>query len=353
MTSGGILGLGAFLPAEIRGNDWWSEADIRSWPRPGAPPQLPQDATPAARRVFTELSRYARDPFQGIRERRIADPGATPTDIEAIAAERALAQAGVARDQIDLLLVHTAVPDYLFSNTAAVLHEALGLARACLSLQVDASSYSFLGQLTLANQLIAAEGARTALLVQSSTASRLVDPRDPASVFFGDAATAAVVGPVPSPQILASVHRTDGRFPRTAIASVPGGRWYDGKPIAHVADPASAFRVFLDTVDCALDVIPAALSAAGLTARDVAFFGVHQGTPWLRAMTQEALGLEHARTVDLFASTGYIFASSIPLVLDTAQRAGSINAGDIVLLFGGGTGATYGATVLRWPSLPR
>jgi 3-oxoacyl-[acyl-carrier-protein] synthase-3 len=353
MTSAGILGVGAFLPAAIRGNHWWSEDDVRSWPRPGAPPQLPADATPAARRVFTEMSRYARDPFQGIRERRIADPSTSPTELEAIAAERALAQAAVAPGDIDLLLVHTAVPDYLFSNTAAILHERLGLARSCLSLQVDASAYSFLGQLALATQLVGAGAARRALLVQSSTASRLVDRKDPASVFFGDAATAAVVGHVPAPQILASVHRTDGRFPRTAIASVPGGRWYDGKPIAHVADPAGAFRVFLDTVDCALDVIPAALDAAGLTARDIAFFGVHQGTPWLRAMTQEALGLGAARTVDLFATTGYIFASSIPLVLDTAHREGSLAAGDIVLLFGGGTGATYGATVLRWPSLPR
>jgi 3-oxoacyl-[acyl-carrier-protein] synthase-3 len=351
MTSGGILGLGAFLPAAIRANDWWSEADVASWPRPSGPPQLPPDASPAARRVFTEMSRYARDPFQGIRERRIADTSTSPTEIEAIAAERALAQAGVERDAIDLLLVHTGVPDYLWSNTGAMLHERLGLPRACLTLQVDASAYSFLGQLSVANQLIAAGGARCALLVQSSTASRLVDRRDPASVFFGDAATAAIVGQVATPQILASVHRTDGRFPRTAIASVPGGRWYDGKPIAHVGDPASAFRVFLDTVDCALDVIPAALAAAGLTARDVTFFGVHQGTPWLRAMTQEALGLAAARTVDLFATTGYIFSSSIPLVLETAHRTGSLVAGDVVLLFGGGTGATYGATILRWPSL--
>ncbi|HSN26407.1 MAG TPA: 3-oxoacyl-[acyl-carrier-protein] synthase III C-terminal domain-containing protein [Kofleriaceae bacterium] len=353
MTTGGILGLGAFLPAEIRGNDWWTEAQLRAWPRPAGPPQLPADASPAARRVFTAMSTYARDPFQGIRERRIADPTLSPTELEAIAAERALAQAGVSRDEIDLLLVHTAVPDYLFSNTGAILHERLGLPRVCLTLQIDASAYSFLGQLATANQWIASGVARHALLVQSSVASRLVEPTNPASVFFGDAATAIVVGQVDAPQILAATHRTDGRFPKTAIASVPGGRWYDGKPIAHVADPAGAFRVFLDTVDCALDVVPDALAKAGLTARDVTFFGVHQGTPWLRAMTQEALGLEAARTVDLFATTGYVFASSIPLVLETAHASGSLVAGDVVVLFGGGTGATYGATVLRWPELRR
>lgn len=353
MTTAGILGLGVFLPSEVRRNDWWSEADISAWPQPGAPPQLPADASPAARRVFSEMAKYSRDPFQGVRERRIAEPTATPTDLEAIASERALAQAGVAPDDIDLLLVHTAVPDYLWSNTAAMLHERLHLARACLSLQVDASAYSFLGQLEVAKQFISSGAARRALLVQSSLGSRLVDPGNPASVFFGDAATAVVVGRVATAEILASVHRTDGRFPKTAIASVPGARWYDGKPVAHVADPAGAFRVFLETVDCALDVIPDALAKAGLAAGDVTFFGVHQGTPWLRSMTQEALGLTTARTVDLFASTGYVFASSIPLVLESAHHSGALVAGDNVVLFGGGTGATYGATVLRWPELRR
>lgn len=353
MTPAGILGLGAFLPSEIRRNDWWTEADIHAWPRPAAPPQLPADASPAARQVFSEMAKYSRDPFQGVRERRIADPEATPTDLEAIAAERALAHAGVLADEVDLLLVHTAVPDYLWSNTAAMLHERLCLPQRCLSLQLDASAYSFLAQLAIASELIAAGAARRAVLVQSSLASRLAHPRQPASVFFGDAATAVVLGQVATRQVLATTHRTDGRFPKTAIASVPGARWYDGRPVAHVADPAGAFRVFLETVDCALDVIPDALGKAGLAASDIAFFGVHQGTPWLRAMTQDALGLQAARSVDLFATTGYVFASSIPLVLESAHRHGALVAGDNVVLFGGGTGATYGATVLQWPELRR
>ena len=78
------------------------------------------------------------------------------------------------------------------------------------------------------------------------------------------------------------------------------------------------------------------------------FFCIHQGTPWLRRLAQEAAGLTGAHTIETFTKTGYLFSAILPLGLRFAEDDGLIKSGDIVVLFGGGTGMTYGATVVEW-----
>lgn len=300
-------------------------------------------------RVLAAMAEQAFDPFGGVTERRVLADGLSSLDMEVEAARLAMVRAGTDPDGIDLLLTHTAVPEYLLSNSACGLHRELGLRPDCLAIQVEASGYSFLAQLSLAEQLVRGGRVRAALLVQSSAGSRLIDRDDPDSVLHGDGAAAVVVGRVTTGGVLSTVHRTDGTYPRALVASVPGGRWYDeGRAVLHRADPHATARIFLETADRALDVVPAALAGAGAGPGDVDFFAVHQGTPWLRAVTQETIGLTRARSVDTFASTGYLFGASIPLVLETAQERGLVEPGSLVVMYGGGVGSTYGATVLRW-----
>lgn len=346
----GLLGMATYLPPEIRGNDWWPRATVERWAAlrpPPAPP--PGPLTPAMRHVLAEMAQQAADPFQGVIERRVMPDGMTSVDMEAAAAEQAIDRAGVARDAIDVLLTHTAVPEYLLSNTACVLHHRLGLAAGCFTMQAEASGNSFLMQLGLAEQLIAAGRVRHALIVQSAAGSRLLDRDSPMSPLFGDGASAVVVGAVPRGGLIASVYRTDGSYPRGLIASVPGGRWYDGgRIVLHSGEPGAMRQIFLETADRAAEVVGAALAAAGLAAADVALFAVHQGTPWLRRVTQAACGLVNARAVDTFATTGYLFGASIPLVLEIARERGLVAPDDLVVMHGGGVGSTYGAIALRW-----
>ncbi len=353
-TGIGILGIGTHLPPEIRRNDWWPADVVARWAERlaqgvAALGQAPPPASAGAARVVRAMIELGGDPFEGVVERRILAADLTSTDMEAAAATAALAQAGVDASDIDLLLVHTAVPEYLLSNTACVLHHRLGLPTACLALEAQAAAYSFLAQLALAAPLIETGRVRRALLVQSCAVSRVMDPTDPVSAKVGDAATAVVIGPVAGDRgILASVHRADGTYPRALIASAPGGRWYDGRSLLYSADPIGARRVFLDTVDQSKEVIDSVMAAAARRVDEVAFFAVHQGTPWLRQLVQEHAGLGRARSVDLFSKTAYVFAASIPLVLDTAVRSGALADGDLVAMLGGGTGMTCGASVLRW-----
>jgi 3-oxoacyl-[acyl-carrier-protein] synthase-3 len=355
----GLLGVATYLPPETRYNDWWPSATVERWTRArGAPPRpdatdAPGPAspaiTPAMARVVAAMAEQTIDPFQGVIERRVMPGAMTSLEMEVEAATQAIGNARIDRRDIDVLLTHTAVPEYLLSNTACALHHRLELSPACFTMQAEASGHSFLMQLTLAEHMIASGRARHALLVQSAAGSRLLDREDPLSPLFGDGASAVVVGAVPRGGVLAAVHRTDGSYPRGLVASVPGGRWYDGgRIVLHSADPVAMRQIFLETADRAVEVVSAALADAGQAPSDVDFFAVHQGTPWLRRVTQEAIGLTRARGLDTFATTGYLFGASIPLVLETAQRQGQLAMDDLVVMHGGGVGSTYGAIVLRW-----
>ena len=353
-TAVGILGLGTYLPPEVRGNDWWPDDVVAGWRARltagiARLRTMPPPSAPGAARVVQAMIELGGDPFEGVRERRVLAAELTATDMEVHAATAALAAAGVAPDEVDLLLLHSAVPEYQLSNVACPLHHRLGLPPACLALEAHAAAYSFLAQLALAVPMIESGRVRRALLVQSSAVSRVMDPTDPVSAKVGDAASAVVIGPVAAGSgVQAAVHRVDGTAPRALIAAAPGGRWYDGRSLLSSADPASAQRVFLDTVDQSQEVITSVLANAGVAVEQVDFFAVHQGTPWLRRLVQEHAGLTAARSIDLFERTAYVFAASIPLVLAAAVADGALRAGDQVIALGGGTGMTCGATALRW-----
>ncbi len=351
-TNVGILGLGVYLPAEIRRNDWWPAEVVARWmaePR-AAPKPPPERLTEGARRVIQAMSEQALDPFRSAVERRVLPAGMNVLDMEEHAARAALAQAGVEPGAIDLLLTYTLVPDDLLANPACRLHHRLGLPRSCFSMQTDASSHAFMMQLTLAEAMIRAGHARRALLVQSCIPSRLLDMSDAISPMFGDAATAAVVGPVASGRgIEASVSYTDGRNPRSLVVSVPGGACYDrGRAVLHEGDPNQAAQAFLGAPDAFKESVDAVLARAARAHGEIYFFCIHQGAPWLRRLVQEYVGLSAARSVETFATMGYVFGSTLPAALALAQEQRALGDGDVVLLAAGGPGATYGATVLRW-----
>lgn len=351
----GILGIGVYLPPEVRRNDWWSPQLVERWmnvrPEP-LPASTFEGLGPGAHRVMEALKVQARDPFQGAVERRVLPRSMSVFDMEEQAARAALQRSGVASGAIDLVLTSTIVPEVQLSNPACTLHARLGLRKSCFTLHTDIATHAFLMQLTLAEAMIRAGRASHALLVQSCACSRLYDPSDVISPYFGDGATAVVVGPVaPNRGIIATSQFTDGRFPQTLVVGVPGRTWYDeGRAMLYIADPAATQRVFLETADACRESVDAVLATSGTRAAQVDFFGMHQGAAWLRGVVQAHLGLSAARSIDTFPETAYLFAATIPMNLAVAADRGLLNAGDRVLLVGGGPGMTYGATLMTWGS---
>jgi 3-oxoacyl-[acyl-carrier-protein] synthase-3 len=349
----GILAVGMYVPAEVRRNAWWPRDVVERWTaqrRAAALPPVPADLSDGARRILQAQIEQASDPFLGTVERRVMPADLTITEMEAQAARDAIARAGIDPAAIDLLLTHTVVPDYLLANPACPLHEALGLSQTCLSLETEATAYTSFAQLALAEAAIAAGRARYALLVQSCGASRLIEPDDPSSVVVGDGATAIVLGPVSAGRgVLSAVHYTEGRYPKSLIMSVRDGRWYDGGHVRmHIGDPRQLFEAQLRIADTCADSVVAALAKAGHGLDDVDFLCVYQGTAWIQRIVYEQLGIRHLMPADIFQRYGYLSSAMIPAALYDAEQSGKLAADDLVVLVGGGTGMTYGATVLRW-----
>ncbi len=354
MSAIGILGVGVHLPAEVRRNDWWSSATVAQWmenrQRAMAALRGMTAETPAVARVIAAMVESAGDPFQGSVERHILAADQTSYDMEEAAARDALARANVAAGDIDVVLTHTLVPEYQINNSACVLHQRLGLPSHCLSMGTDATAFSFLSQLTLAKALIGSGRAKRALLVQSCAVTRLIDPHDSIAPLFGDGATAVVVGDVSDGRgLVGDVNRTHSAHPFWMGAGAKSGRWYDeGRAVLYCPDPNRASHVFLDIPDQAIDATAAVLAATGYRPSDVAFFAAHQGMPWVRQLAQELSGLGAAATFDTFPFAASLFSANIPLVLRFAEDKQLIHDDDLVLLFGGGTGVTYGAALVKW-----
>lgn len=353
MTAVGIRAIGMYEPPIVRQNDWWPSDLVRQWvsERTSQPiPLLPSGSTPGEQRIFEAMVDQASDPFLRTVERRVVPAKLSILDIQEMAARDAISRARVDPAEIDLMLCHTIVHDHQLANPACPLHERLGLAPRCLALHTEATAYTSLAQIALAEASIAAGRSRCALLVQSTIATRLIDQRNPSSVLVGDGATAIVLAPVEAGRgILGTVHFTEGRYPNGLVMSVPGRNWYDDGPaLIHIADPHQLFTAELRIADICAEAVNAVLEQTGYKLTDIDFLCVLHGTPWLQRVVYEELGVQHIQPFDVFQRFGYLSSATIPATLFRAAQAGKLPDNALVVLVGGGTGMTYGATALRW-----
>ncbi|HVE83597.1 MAG TPA: 3-oxoacyl-[acyl-carrier-protein] synthase III C-terminal domain-containing protein [Myxococcales bacterium] len=354
----GIHGVGQYLPPQVRGNDWWPEHVVSQWREKAAARlvsghRMEGEALPdaeGARLTLQAMAAYADDPFKGSRERRVMPEGMLSSEMEVLAAQDALQRSGVDPAEIDLLLVYSQLPDYLTIPTAPQVHRSLGLSEKCFTLCTDAACNAFPLQLALAEQMIRGGQARYGLLIQSTAVSRACKQEDQSSAWFGDGATAVVVGPVPEGRgVLGRAHRTDGSYYRSLVTGCPGTTWYRGDHIeVYSEDPAAARRMLLSVSDLGRQVVDEALAEAGLQREDVRFFATHQAAPWVRQVTQQTCGLSNARSVDTFSWTASLGPCNPPLMLAIGEREGLLQGGDLVAVYTGGGGITWSGVIMRW-----
>lgn len=352
----GILGLGIDLPSEIRRNEDWPAEVVAKWPRLDArllreiAPGPDGTVAPGVARVIDLQAEVIRQPFHGIRERRVLPQGMTSSDMEVRAAADAIKSANVDPAEIDLLLCDSAVPDLLVSMNAAKVHERLGLHRRCASMSLSNACNAFLTSFSLAAAAVAGGSARLALIVQSCAVSRLVDYSRPGSQFWGDCATAAVIGPVQAPGgLIGFAHSSYGELNGGMAAGAPGVPWYEaGRTYLYAPDLHAMRRQALETLDQVKLVADELFRGSGCVPSDVAFFNTHQGFSWMRAAMQEFLGLDRAKSIDTFSWAGNCFGATLPLGLALGARDGLIQSGDLVFLGGLGAGASASAALMRW-----
>ena len=279
----------------------------------------------------------------GIKFRHIAGPDETTATLAADACRAALASAGVAATDIDLIVLATATPDQTFPAAATKVQAMLGI-DDCVAFDVAAVCSGFLYALSVAESMIRAGSANRALVIGSETFSRILDWEDRGTcVLFGDGAGAVVVEAQEGERgVLATRLHADGRH--NQLLYVDGGPSTTGT-VGKLR--MKGREVFRHAVTNLAAVMTEALAAAGEEASAVDWVVPHQANARILDATAKKLGLDPAKvvvTVDQHANTS---AASVPLALDVAVRDGRIKQGDLIVLEAMGGGFTWGASVVR------
>ncbi len=288
----------------------------------------------------------------GVRERHIAAAGEAASAMGAVAAERALAAAGVAPDEVDLLIVATETPDRPIPSAACILQRRLGLSRAA-AFDLNAACSGFVYALTVGSQFVASGAYRNILVVGAEVVSRSVDWTDAATcILVGDGAGAAVLQPTtPDKGILAWKLGADGRG--ADFLTIPAGG--SEMPLTHELLDAKLNSVVMNGQEVfmfALRTVPAitaeVLEMADLSLDDVALFVPHQANSHILEAVARKMDLPEEKLMMNIARYGNTVAATIPIALYEAAEQGRIKTGDIVVLAGFGAGLTWGAVVMRW-----
>jgi 3-oxoacyl-[acyl-carrier-protein] synthase-3 len=282
----------------------------------------------------------------GIKARHFAGPGVAASDLAYEASRQALAAAGRAPSDIDLVIVATSTPDYVFPSTAALLQAKLGIKSGGAAFDVQAVCSGFMYALTIAEKFIRSGSHKCALIVGAEVFSRILDWKDRGTcVLFGDGAGAVVLEASAEPGILASALHADGSY--NGILSVPGqvsGGQAVGDPFVRMDGQA----VYKFAVKVLAEVASEVIASAGLTQADIDWLVPHQANIRIIQSTAKKLGLPMEKCVLTVHDHGNTSAASIPLAFDHGVRNGQIKRGDVVLFEGVGGGFTWGATLLKY-----
>jgi len=287
----------------------------------------------------------------GIRERRVAADGQTTSDLAAEAGLRALENAGLKPEDIDLIIVATATPDRLAPSTAAIMQDKIK-AYNSVAFDLAAVCSGFLFSISTAAQFIATGVYNNALVIGADTFSRIIDWNRRDCVFFGDGAGAAVLTHTDTDSgFLAFRLYTDGRGKWNF--TIPGGGSEFPLSQENLDSGKRYFQMVGKAVyDTAVQVLPKSINQVlqdtGLAIGDVDYMIPHQPSIRILKDTADIIGLPFEKVLtnmDRYANTS---GGTIPILLDEANKAGKLRPGNIILFAAVGSGWTYGASLIKW-----
>ncbi len=281
----------------------------------------------------------------GIRERRIAKESEALSDLAMPAAQTALAQAGVAPKDIDLLIVATVTPDMSFPSTAVILADMLGATDAG-AYDLSAGCTGFVYALVQAYGMLAGGLAKRALVVGGDVLSRILDWTDRSTlVLFGDGAGAVVLEATEEPGFLAFELGADGSGGEHLWLPGSGSRLVDD---ADKKVKMNGREVFKFATRILVQSAENVLAQAGASIEDVDVYVPHQANVRIIDHATKKLGIPSDRVVVNVDRYGNTSSGSIPLALVDAQRDRRLQPGKLVLMTGMGAGLTWGSALMKW-----
>ncbi len=288
----------------------------------------------------------------GIRERRITSSDETSGTLGSLAAKRALEDARVAPEDLDLMICATSSGDYIWPATACIIQKAIGANRAA-AFDVGAACSGFVFGLATGANFIRAGQARRVLVIGADTLTKHLNWQDRNTcILFGDGASAAVLGPcAPDEGIMATSLGTDGNGLEQIY--LPGGGTRNPLTAEGINQRLNCLvmrgaEVYKFAVRIMGNACLDALCRAQLTPREVDLFIPHQANIRIINAAAERMGLTSERVfvnVDKYGNTS---AASIGIALVEALEQKRLHRGSVLVTVGFGAGLTWGANVIRW-----
>jgi 3-oxoacyl-[acyl-carrier-protein] synthase-3 len=283
----------------------------------------------------------------GISARHYAAADENASDLAVKAGRKAIEAAGLAADQIDLIIVATSTPDFYgnFPSTACIVQNKLGIRNNGAAFDVAAVCSGFVYAMSTADAFIKAGNAKNVLVIGTEVFSRILDFTDRTTcVLFGDGAGAVVMSASDEPGVLAVKLHADGSYGHILCGPTnPSNAAIEGEKFLYMDGPA----VFKLAVSVLEKVAHEALAQAGMQSSEIDWLIPHQANLRIMSGTAKKLGLPLDKMVVTVHEHGNTSAASIPLAFDQAVRDGRIQPGQTIMMEGVGGGFTWGAVLAR------
>jgi 3-oxoacyl-[acyl-carrier-protein] synthase-3 len=279
----------------------------------------------------------------GIIQRYFASDSDTTTSLGLEAASIAMKDAGVTAQDIDLVVVATTTPDYIFPSVACKIQGQLGIEKGA-AFDVQAVCSGFVYALTISDLFIKAGQSSCALVIGAETLSDILDWNDRSTcVLFGDGAGAVVLKACNAPGVLTSSLRADGKLCNIlkAPARISQGKII-GTPFA-IMDGKEVFRKAVDALSSSAEEV---LEKAEMSIQDVDWLIPHQANLRILKAVAKRIGIPGSKLIETVSDHANTSAASVPLALDTARKDGRIVDGDLVLIQGVGGGLSWGSSLI-------
>ncbi|MDE5597157.1 MAG: ketoacyl-ACP synthase III [Lachnospiraceae bacterium] len=283
----------------------------------------------------------------GIRERRLVKEETT-TSMSVTAAKRAMENAGVAAEDIDLIIVGTITGDYVTPSTACEIQAAIGADKA-VAFDINAACSGFMFALHTADAFFQAGIYKTALILGAETLSKIMDWNDRSTcVLFGDGAGAAVVR-ADETGLLAYDQGSDGAKGKVLACQ---SRKNNNPLVKNPIDLQYTYMDGQEVYKFAVTTVPASIKKvveeAGLTIEDIDYFALHQANIRIIQSVAKRLKVSEDKFPTSLDHCGNISAASVPILLDEMNQKGMLKPGMKIVLSGFGAGLTWGSAVIEW-----
>ena len=271
----------------------------------------------------------------GIRSRHIAQEGQTASALAAQAAKKAIADAGIAAEQIEAIIVATSTPDYIFPSTANLVQQEIGAERAaCFDL--SAACTGFLYAMSVADAYIKAGMYKKVLVIGAEVMSQVVDWKDRSvCVLFGDGAGAVVLGEDGSGKSIFRLHSDSGSAQALTL----------GKENAVHMNGREIFSFAVRKVP---ESVKEVLEESETAKEQVKYFILHQANARMIESIAKRLDVPVEKFPMNLETHGNTSAASIPVLLDELNRQNRLIPGDVLILSGFGGGLSWGSALLEW-----